>query len=514
MILKTWYRNSLSCILLLFSLALVQCSPKKQDAESLFAERASGVVMIHNEFYYRITTPKGDTYYFSQPDEEGRIHNFTEHREVVRPVSVYGTGFFVSERGEILTNRHVICGQYLPHEMEKIVGEYLDEVLSMGNKIEEYYEDQERELIQDINYLLRIDSVDTQEVEELREKLSELRSSKIETTQTIAKLRATKRNLKIERINKIGIAYHNEEIKDTQDFSPCSVRSIAEEADVDLGLIQLTNKQTPQGHYIFDTQATRPYGELKIGEKLYMIGYNAGADLANTSQGIKAQITSGDISQQATERRLLYSIPLLGGSSGSPVMDEYGRLVAVNFARMRESDNFNFGLPWNAVKSFLDSQNSSSPRATSKPQEAKAKPQTIPTEELSLEDTEGLIHTYYKHLSYGNTLAALRVFSPIAIKRYHSLHNCSREEIGVQINNYLQKYKVFDWDILEMERLSPNKFRYTLELKLNKANNMPEVLVYKVQGEVVCVHQEGRLYIESINDYKNTFLRKELGDDV
>ena len=41
------------------------------------------------------------------------------------------------------------------------------------------------------------------------------------------------------------------------------------------------------------------------------------------------------------------------GSSGSPVVDERGKLIAVNFAGSNGSDNFNFGIPLMRVLTFV-----------------------------------------------------------------------------------------------------------------------------------------------------------------
>lgn len=92
---------------------------------------------------------------------------------------------------------------------------------------------------------------------------------------------------------------------------------------------------------------------LHIDQQLYMIGYNAGPTLATTKQGIQVQMTSGKVTQLPDGDRVLYSIPTMQGSSGSPVIDSKGRLVAVNFAKLRGSDNFNFGIPMNKIAAFL-----------------------------------------------------------------------------------------------------------------------------------------------------------------
>ena len=64
-------------------------------------------------------------------------------------------------------------------------------------------------------------------------------------------------------------------------------------------------------------------------------------------------MTSGKITQMPDGERLLYSIPTVQGSSGSPVLDKNGRVVAVNYAKLAVSDNFNFGIPLNKILTFV-----------------------------------------------------------------------------------------------------------------------------------------------------------------
>lgn len=76
--------------------------------------------------------------------------------------------------------------------------------------------------------------------------------------------------------------------------------------------------------------------------------------LVTTRQGIKVQMTTGKLTQLTDGQRLLYSIPTVQGSSGSPVIDAYGNFVGVNFAKLNGSDNFNFGIPAKQVVSFYN----------------------------------------------------------------------------------------------------------------------------------------------------------------
>jgi len=137
--------------------------------------------------------------------------------------------------------------------------------------------------------------------------------------------------------------------------TPCTLKRVSQDANSDLALLQLDRGVTPDGKYIFTIDETniKVGDKLEINQPLYMIGYNRGVTLAQTTSGISAQFTSGTVTQQPDGNRVMYSIPAMQGSSGSPVVDDHGRVVAVNFAGTNGSDNFNFGIPVLRVATFL-----------------------------------------------------------------------------------------------------------------------------------------------------------------
>ena len=134
----------------------------------------------------------------------------------------------------------------------------------------------------------------------------------------------------------------------------------------DLAIIQLDSKVTPSENYIFNVPAVDPLNSYtfkdnmkkKAGEdknsNVYMISFNLGPQLALTTEGIKSQINLGNISQK-TDEQLLYSIPSLPGSSGSPVVNAQGELVAVNFAGLSTTQSFNYGIRVKFLYSLLQS---------------------------------------------------------------------------------------------------------------------------------------------------------------
>ena len=69
----------------------------------------SGSVLILNKYYYQLRLPNNAVLYFTGLDSDGDLDNVTNDIEEIRKNSAVmsGTGFFVDEKGSIMTNRHV-----------------------------------------------------------------------------------------------------------------------------------------------------------------------------------------------------------------------------------------------------------------------------------------------------------------------------------------------------------------------------------------------------------------------
>ena len=160
-------------------------------------------------------------------------------------------------------------------------------------------------------------------------------------------------DIEIHQTYSVSIAYNGTRAEADSGFYDCTL--IAENEDADLALLQLDGKKTPEGKHIFEVTDGDPLSDYSLTDKLgkfvgndknselIMIGFNLGPVLAQTSQGLKAQVTTGAVSQE-DDNRLMYTIPALHGSSGSPVVNRKGELVGVNFAGLDMTQNFNYGI--------------------------------------------------------------------------------------------------------------------------------------------------------------------------
>ncbi|WP_312344412.1 trypsin-like peptidase domain-containing protein [Chryseobacterium binzhouense] len=140
----------------------------------------------------------------------------------------------------------------------------------------------------------------------------------------------------------ISVALHNS----AEEWLPCTIEKISEDQSIDLGVLQLNTKETPNTvvniinleNAVIDDQTIRP------GEKAVMIGYPLGEDLAQTISGIKVQLYNGQISKESDGTKIQYSVTSTHGASGSPIFNNCGQLIAVNFSGIDQVQGFNFGI--------------------------------------------------------------------------------------------------------------------------------------------------------------------------
>lgn len=359
-------------------LALASCGDK--SPQDLFDESKSGVVMILNEYYYTLTLPDGNVIYFTGVDSDGTLKDITfDQKDILtKRQAMTGTGFFIDNQGTIMTNRHVAQPQIdkaaVKNSYNQLVSSIKAYYSAQMSEMSEAYQELENQKngCYYTDYYGEI-CADEQKLQQIASRQSEL----AEQFNTLNNVRESLNDnlsldeLKIASVCEIGIAYNNTFVTSEKDFNgknPCVVTKVSGEENVDLALLQLKDKRTPGEAHIFAVDGSVDEGFvdrlkekfsskderiLQIDQQLYMIGYNAGPTLANTRKGVQVQMTSGKVTQMPDGERVLYSIPTVQGSSGSPVVNARGQLVAVNFAKLIGSDNFNFGIPLNKIQAFV-----------------------------------------------------------------------------------------------------------------------------------------------------------------
>ena len=351
-------------IVSLLSLCFLLSSCENMTEKELEDTISSGVVLVQNQSYYEVVLSNGESIFFSSFDAEGDLDGLALDKDSVEVSTSYGTGFFISGTGEIVTNSHVVSNVVADKEVNKQVGKVIEALKAM---IEMKYRDYEEKLetAQEAYDYANVNPEVTYEeffqIRDIRDAIKKEMEEYAQIYNNLDQIRASDSEIKYH--NEVSIAYNNTYVTNTKDFVPCVVTKT--DMEHDLAIIQLKDKSTPLGKYVFQVDETDPletYGwreqlEKRISKdknsELFMTSFNLGPKLAITKEGIKSQFNHGSISQN-THEKLMYSIPTLPGSSGSPVVNLRGQLVAINYAGINGTQNFNYGVRVKYLRELLN----------------------------------------------------------------------------------------------------------------------------------------------------------------
>lgn len=354
------------------ALNIVACTSQKEcyTQEQLYEKMSSGVVLIQNTYYYKISNEKYRSHYMLTTKNGYICHYFCNYDyydyHTVDSINanfsntLYGTGFFLNNKETIVTNSHVINPKIDTIQLcNSIEACLVSEIKERTEYLETAIENRScciRKLANNIS-LSNIERKFFNISDDFIRRNREVRDKLLKELQDEDFIN----NYKVGICERIGVALNGSKISSNESFW-----SFVVEKDVpnyDLGIIvpfELESfafrrySKNYKNRYVFklpnETNKNKNNEELK----LYMIGFNRGPNLALTNEGIKAQITQGNISQNTDSIKIMYSIPALPGSSGSPVVNQYGELVAVNFAGISTTQGFNYGIKVERLKEILD----------------------------------------------------------------------------------------------------------------------------------------------------------------
>ena len=259
-------------------------------------------------------------------DKDGNVELGTKTSNDIAPFSYTGTAFFISKDGELGTNRHIACPwEYIQTENKEIF-----------EKIRQTMED----IIPGRDYVL-IQSI----LEDINNKKCKLELDKVDGM--INRLKKSPYEIS-GSFQYLGVAFTGTNITTLSDLAACQVMAESGDEEKDVALLRLNSKKTPEDIVkagYFDIEKARLDEQTLIPQEdeLTTIGYPAqyGVSLfTKQGQGVELQPTVHRtyISKTPTDNQFQMQSNVVGGQSGSPIVDKDHRLVGVVWGSHRGTD--------------------------------------------------------------------------------------------------------------------------------------------------------------------------------
>ena len=244
-------------------------------------------------------------------DSNGKLKSVSRSSDAAM---YFGTGFFVSKDGRLVTNLHIAKPWLFGNTMTTLESAY-------------------------------------------KKKLQILANTFAQVDPSLP-LGAYVSEVKVEGVlDFIGLIPNGEDF-DEENFLKCKVVSAGEDPEVDVALIR-TVKKLPEGcTFVNPDSISVDDSDLAVATHIYTLGFPAGIGLQDlkSNKGIQLLGRGGSIIQESTQYSFGFDASSYGGASGSPIFNDKGMLIGVLNAGFTKTQGFNFGIKSRYVKELIENE--------------------------------------------------------------------------------------------------------------------------------------------------------------
>lgn len=298
---------------------------KEWNSSEIFDRYSTSVVLITGVYHYEVKAGSLDLAKLGLPTKflfiNGKPQNVSNlPQEVIYKYGAYnGTGFFISDDGQIVTNLHVVK----PWLFNNSIKEF-----------EEWYRLQFAKIAEERGAALTFMGIGPEG------------------------LSAYISQIKVEGVSDGVFIVPHGRYYSSENAINCTIISAGDDTEKDVALIQsekmeLPNKRCTYVNVVDSMDVSE--NALKVGTKMFTIGFPHGNLLQNlkSEKGIQVSCHAGDITRDSGEFDFQFDAVSAGGASGSPIFNDHGMLIGVLNAGV-DKENINLGIKAKYVKELLE----------------------------------------------------------------------------------------------------------------------------------------------------------------
>lgn len=289
-------------------------SSKIMDDNKIYERYKSSTVLLFAGYYFEVSAGDLNFELFDLPTKvivvDGKLKDVSKTDQAAM---YFGTGFFVSKDGKLITNLHIAKPWLFDDAMSEIESLYKKQLQIIAN-----------------TYAAAMPQIP---------------------------LGAYVSEVKVEgKLKFIGLIPNGEDFDD-ENFLKCKVLSAGDDTNVDVALIRTVKGGIPdECTYINTDSICVDESALAVGSHIYTMGFPAGINLQDLekNQGIQLFGRGGSIIQESNNYSFGFDAASYGGASGSPIFNDHGQLVGVLNAGFTKTQGFNFGIKAKYVMDLIN----------------------------------------------------------------------------------------------------------------------------------------------------------------
>ena len=284
------------------------------DDNQIYERYKTSTVLLFAGYYFEVSAGDLNFDLFELPTKvivvDGKLIDVSKTDQAAM---YFGTGFFVSKDGKLITNLH-IAKPWL-----------FDDAAS--------------------------------EIESIYKKQLQIIANTFAAAMPQIPLGAYVSEVKVEgKLKFIGLIPNGEDFDD-ENFLKCKVLSAGDDTNVDVALIRTVKGGLPDDcTYVKTDSICVDEAALAVGSHIYTMGFPAGMSLQEleNNHGIQLFGRGGSIIQESNDYSFGFDAASYGGASGSPIFNDHGQLVGVLNAGFAKTQGFNFGIKAKYVMDLIN----------------------------------------------------------------------------------------------------------------------------------------------------------------